>query len=91
MVYGMAIPVAGQLLLFAFRLQNTGFEVKPMGCEPTPSAVQSQIQEVVAVRWCSEIPAKSPFLSLAAFTSVRRFSCGLVYYWCTSGEGLSNR
>ena len=35
--------------------------VEPMGFEPTTSAVQSQIQDVVAVRQCSEIPAKVHF------------------------------
>jgi hypothetical protein len=34
---------------------------------------------------------KIAYLPLEAFVSVRRCSRGLVYYWCTSGEGLSNR
>jgi hypothetical protein len=33
--------------------------VEPMGFEPTPSAVQSQIHNIVVVRRCSKTPAKS--------------------------------
>src|SRR5215212_2833026 len=53
--------------------------VEPRGFEPLASAVQSQIHNFVAVRRCSEIPAKTVFLPLDVSVAVRCCSCGLVY------------
>jgi hypothetical protein len=55
--------------------------VEPMGFEPTPSAVQSQIQNVVVVRRCSKTPANKHILS-------SRLSClfaDVRVGWCTTG------
>jgi hypothetical protein len=58
-----------------------GTRVEPRGFEPLTSAVQSQIHNVVAVRWCSEIAAKWRILSdnvSCPFAVVRMG-------WCTTG------
>src|SRR5215204_1346643 len=56
-------------------------EVEPRGFEPPTSAVQSQIHNVVVVRYCSEILANwhiHPF----ALSSLFAIVCA---GWCTTG------
>jgi hypothetical protein len=55
--------------------------VEPRGFEPLASAVQSQILNVAAVRWCSEIPAnlRIPWWQTSCLFAVVRVG------WCTTG------
>ena len=55
--------------------------MEPRGFEPLTSAVQSQIHTVVAVRYCSEIPAKQP---IRLYDASQLFAVVPVG-WCTTG------
>ena len=61
------------------------FRVEPRGFEPLTSAVQSQIQDVVAVRRCSKIPAKWCFCLWRRSWSFADVHVG----WCTIGVDVN--
>jgi hypothetical protein len=67
--------VRKHIFSLSFSCKSLFFKVEPRGFEPLTSAMQSQIPNVAAVRWCSE------YLQINGFLSDPLRACSPLFVW----------